>query len=83
MDSHAVQSLKRFCYVFVPVWQHRYEQLMITATVGLCSQATVTWMPYVSIACVIIYVTGHAIGPSEYDPVGGYLHTRNYNCVLH
>ncbi|KAM7404588.1 hypothetical protein PAMP_011925 [Pampus punctatissimus] len=25
---------------------------------------SVTWMPYVSIACVIIYVTGHAIGPS-------------------
>ncbi|KAE8293346.1 Solute carrier family 2, facilitated glucose transporter member 5 [Larimichthys crocea] len=25
---------------------------------------TVTWMPYTSIACVIIYVIGHAIGPS-------------------
>uniref|UniRef100_A0A669CJZ5 Solute carrier family 2, facilitated glucose transporter member 5 n=2 Tax=Oreochromis TaxID=8139 RepID=A0A669CJZ5_ORENI len=30
----------------------------------LCLQETVTWMPYVSIACVIIYVIGHAIGPS-------------------
>ncbi|XP_040143826.1 solute carrier family 2, facilitated glucose transporter member 5 isoform X3 [Ictidomys tridecemlineatus] len=25
---------------------------------------TVSWMPYVSIACVIIYVIGHAVGPS-------------------
>uniref|UniRef100_A0A671TPV8 Solute carrier family 2, facilitated glucose transporter member 5 n=1 Tax=Sparus aurata TaxID=8175 RepID=A0A671TPV8_SPAAU len=25
---------------------------------------SVTWMPYISIACVIIYVIGHAIGPS-------------------
>lgn len=25
-------------------------------------------MPYVSIACVIVYVIGHAIGPSESDP---------------
>uniref|UniRef100_A0A3P9C5N6 Solute carrier family 2, facilitated glucose transporter member 5 n=1 Tax=Maylandia zebra TaxID=106582 RepID=A0A3P9C5N6_9CICH len=30
----------------------------------LCLQETVTWMPYVSIASVIVYVIGHAIGPS-------------------
>lgn len=28
-------------------------------------QADFTWMPYLSIACVIIYVIGHAIGPSK------------------
>ncbi|XP_034028103.1 solute carrier family 2, facilitated glucose transporter member 5-like [Thalassophryne amazonica] len=33
-------------------------------TVALNFQEAVTWMPYVSITCVIIYVTGHAIGPS-------------------
>ncbi|KAK2503286.1 hypothetical protein MC885_011356, partial [Smutsia gigantea] len=27
-------------------------------------QDTVTWMPYVSITCVITYVIGHALGPS-------------------
>lgn len=36
----------------------------VLLSVALVLQATVTWMPYVSIACVIIYVTGHAIGPS-------------------
>lgn len=25
-------------------------------------------MPYISITCVIIYVIGHAIGPSESGP---------------
>uniref|UniRef100_A0A3Q0S6J5 Solute carrier family 2, facilitated glucose transporter member 5 n=1 Tax=Amphilophus citrinellus TaxID=61819 RepID=A0A3Q0S6J5_AMPCI len=36
----------------------------VLLTVALTLQATVAWMPYVSIACVIIYVIGHAIGPS-------------------
>lgn len=31
-------------------------------------------MPYISITCVIIYVIGHAIGPSESDHTGCYLH---------
>lgn len=40
-------------------------------------------MPYVSITCVIIYVIGHAIGPSESDPPHViYTHT-DYNRVLH
>ena len=26
----------------------------------------ISWMPYVSIACVISYVIGHALGPSMY-----------------
>lgn len=30
----------------------------------LSPQDTISWMPYVSIACVIIYVVGHALGPS-------------------
>lgn len=33
-------------------------------------QESVTWMPYISIACIIIYVIGHAIGPSECDRAG-------------
>ncbi|XP_072306226.1 solute carrier family 2, facilitated glucose transporter member 5-like [Eucyclogobius newberryi] len=33
-------------------------------TVALNFQDKVTWMPYISISCVIIYVIGHAIGPS-------------------
>ncbi|XP_051806041.1 solute carrier family 2, facilitated glucose transporter member 1a isoform X2 [Acanthochromis polyacanthus] len=36
----------------------------VVLTIALNLQETVTWMPYVSIACVIIYVIGHAIGPS-------------------
>uniref|UniRef100_A0A3B4ZGY7 Solute carrier family 2, facilitated glucose transporter member 5 n=1 Tax=Stegastes partitus TaxID=144197 RepID=A0A3B4ZGY7_9TELE len=32
-------------------------------TVALNFQETVSWMPYVSIACIIGYVMGHAIGP--------------------
>ncbi|XP_053173175.1 solute carrier family 2, facilitated glucose transporter member 1a isoform X2 [Scomber japonicus] len=36
----------------------------VLLTVALNFQDSVTWMPYVSIACVIIYVIGHAIGPS-------------------
>ncbi|XP_061528851.1 solute carrier family 2, facilitated glucose transporter member 5-like isoform X3 [Phycodurus eques] len=36
----------------------------ILLTVALDFQKSVTWMPYISITCVIIYITGHAIGPS-------------------
>ncbi|XP_041802723.1 solute carrier family 2, facilitated glucose transporter member 1a [Chelmon rostratus] len=36
----------------------------VVLTVALNFQESVTWMPYVSIACVITYVIGHAIGPS-------------------
>lgn len=36
----------------------------VVLTIALNFQDTVSWMPYVSIACVIIYVIGHAIGPS-------------------
>ncbi|XP_049733789.1 solute carrier family 2, facilitated glucose transporter member 5 isoform X1 [Elephas maximus indicus] len=33
-------------------------------TAALVLQETVSWMPYISIVCVISYVIGHAIGPS-------------------
>ncbi|KAG7227100.1 hypothetical protein INR49_022447 [Caranx melampygus] len=36
----------------------------VLLTVALNLQETVTWMPYISITCVITYVIGHAIGPS-------------------
>ncbi|KAM4570614.1 solute carrier family 2, facilitated glucose transporter member 5 [Fundulus diaphanus] len=36
----------------------------VLLTVALNFQENLSWMPYVSIACVIIYVIGHAIGPS-------------------
>ncbi|XP_059111406.1 solute carrier family 2, facilitated glucose transporter member 5 [Peromyscus eremicus] len=36
----------------------------IVLTVALALQDTVSWMPYVSIVCVIVYVVGHALGPS-------------------
>ncbi|XP_041859351.1 solute carrier family 2, facilitated glucose transporter member 1a [Melanotaenia boesemani] len=36
----------------------------VLLTIALNFQDSVTWMPYVSIACVIIYVIGHAIGAS-------------------
>ncbi|KAA8591165.1 hypothetical protein FQN60_002108 [Etheostoma spectabile] len=36
----------------------------VLLTVALTFQESVTWMPYISITCVIIYVIGHAIGPS-------------------
>uniref|UniRef100_G3VH94 Solute carrier family 2, facilitated glucose transporter member 5 n=2 Tax=Sarcophilus harrisii TaxID=9305 RepID=G3VH94_SARHA len=36
----------------------------IILTIALSLQDTMTGMPYVSVACVIIYVVGHAIGPS-------------------
>uniref|UniRef100_A0A8D3B9A4 Solute carrier family 2, facilitated glucose transporter member 5 n=1 Tax=Scophthalmus maximus TaxID=52904 RepID=A0A8D3B9A4_SCOMX len=36
----------------------------VLLTVALNLQGNVTWMPYISITCVIVYVIGHAIGPS-------------------
>ncbi|XP_062315873.1 solute carrier family 2, facilitated glucose transporter member 5-like isoform X2 [Osmerus eperlanus] len=36
----------------------------VVLTVALRLQDSVDWMPYISIACVILYVIGHAIGPS-------------------
>ncbi|KAF7209672.1 solute carrier family 2, facilitated glucose transporter member 5 [Nothobranchius furzeri] len=36
----------------------------VLLTVALKLQESVTWMPYISITCIIIYVIGHAIGAS-------------------
>ncbi|XP_006885969.1 PREDICTED: solute carrier family 2, facilitated glucose transporter member 5 [Elephantulus edwardii] len=33
-------------------------------TAALVLQTTISWMPYISIVCVIAYVIGHALGPS-------------------
>ncbi|KAL8198358.1 UNVERIFIED_CONTAM: Solute carrier 2, facilitated glucose transporter member 5 [Gekko kuhli] len=38
-------------------------------TVALNLKDTITWMPYISIACVISYVIGHAIGASPIPSV--------------
>ncbi|XP_056447769.1 solute carrier family 2, facilitated glucose transporter member 5-like [Gadus chalcogrammus] len=36
----------------------------VLLTIALKFQESLSWMPYLSIACIIIYVIGHAIGPS-------------------
>ncbi|KAL7864835.1 hypothetical protein AOLI_G00162550 [Acnodon oligacanthus] len=41
----------------------------VILTVALSLQDNLQWMPYVSIACIIIYVIGHAIGPSPIPTV--------------
>ncbi|NWV59561.1 GTR5 protein, partial [Malurus elegans] len=38
-------------------------------TLALNLQNTVSWMSYLSIACVIVYIIGHAIGPSPIPAV--------------
>uniref|UniRef100_A0A8C6RQQ7 Solute carrier family 2, facilitated glucose transporter member 5 n=3 Tax=Nannospalax galili TaxID=1026970 RepID=A0A8C6RQQ7_NANGA len=70
----AVNVFMTFCTVFVvELWGRRLLLLLgfstcIIAcgvlTVALALQDTISWMPYVSIVCVIIYVIGHALGPS-------------------
>ncbi|XP_026723128.1 solute carrier family 2, facilitated glucose transporter member 5-like [Athene cunicularia] len=57
------------------------RKILLLAGFGLCSvscamltlalslQATVSWMSHLSIVCVIIYITGHAIGASPIPPV--------------
>lgn len=41
----------------------------VILTVALRLQESLQWMPYVSIGCVIVYVMGHAIGPSPIPTV--------------
>ncbi|CAF93822.1 unnamed protein product, partial [Tetraodon nigroviridis] len=38
----------------------------VLLTVALSLQDSVAWMPYISITCVIVYVIGHAIGPTDH-----------------
>ncbi|XP_052034189.1 solute carrier family 2, facilitated glucose transporter member 5 isoform X3 [Apodemus sylvaticus] len=57
----------------VELWGRRFLLLIgfstcltacIVLTVALALQNTISWMPYISIVCVIVYVIGHALGPS-------------------
>ncbi|XP_073793997.1 solute carrier family 2, facilitated glucose transporter member 5 isoform X2 [Danio rerio] len=41
----------------------------VILTIALYFQTTLDWIPYVSIVCVIVYVIGHAIGPSPIPTV--------------
>lgn len=38
-------------------------------TAALVLQETISWMPYLSIICVLSYVVGHALGPSPIPPL--------------
>ncbi|XP_004639780.1 solute carrier family 2, facilitated glucose transporter member 5 isoform X1 [Octodon degus] len=70
----AVNVFMTICTVFVvELWGRRLLLLLgfstclsacVVLTVALALQDQLSWMPYISIACVIIYVIGHAIGPS-------------------
>uniref|UniRef100_A0A8D0F5V5 Solute carrier family 2, facilitated glucose transporter member 5 n=1 Tax=Strix occidentalis caurina TaxID=311401 RepID=A0A8D0F5V5_STROC len=54
------------------------RRILLLAGFGLCSvscavltlalnlQTTVSWMSYLSIVCVVVYIIGHAIGASKY-----------------
>lgn len=74
VGTGAVNVLMTICTVFVVELLGRRLLLLLgfsicfaaccVITVALALQDTVSWMPYLSIACVIIYVIGHAIGPS-------------------
>ncbi|XP_053432247.1 solute carrier family 2, facilitated glucose transporter member 5 isoform X2 [Nycticebus coucang] len=70
----AVNVVMTICAVFVVELLGRRLLLLLgfavcfsaccVLTVALSLQDTISWMPYVSIVCVIAYVVGHAIGPS-------------------
>ncbi|XP_054939769.1 solute carrier family 2, facilitated glucose transporter member 5 isoform X8 [Physeter macrocephalus] len=70
----AVNVLMTVCAVFVVELLGRRVLLLLgfsicftaccVLTAALALQDTISWMPYVSIACIISYVIGHALGPS-------------------
>lgn len=70
----AVNVFMTICTVLVvELWGRRLLLLLgfstcflacAVLTAALALQNSVSWMPYISIACVIIYVIGHALGPS-------------------
>eukprot|EP00069_Balaena_mysticetus_P008889 bmy_06045T0 len=74
VGTGAVNVLMTVCAVFVVELLGRRVLLLLgfpicctaccVLTAALALQDTVSWMPYVSIACVISYVIGHALGPS-------------------
>ncbi|XP_055438368.1 solute carrier family 2, facilitated glucose transporter member 5 isoform X3 [Bubalus kerabau] len=70
----AVNVLITVCAIFVVELMGRRFLLLLGFSVcftaccvltgALALQDMISWMPYVSIACVISYVIGHALGPS-------------------
>ncbi|CAK7317308.1 Solute carrier family 2, facilitated glucose transporter member 5 [Vulpes lagopus] len=74
VGTGAVNVLMTICAVFVVELLGRRFLLLLgfsvcftaccVLTAALALQDTISWMPYVSIACVICYVVGHALGPS-------------------
>ncbi|XP_032158449.1 solute carrier family 2, facilitated glucose transporter member 5 isoform X1 [Mustela erminea] len=74
VGTGAVNVLMTVCAVFVVELLGRRVLLLLgfsvcfaaccVLTAALALQDTISWMPYVSIACVICYVVGHALGPS-------------------
>ncbi|KAI4563121.1 hypothetical protein MJT46_010730 [Ovis ammon polii x Ovis aries] len=70
----AVNVLITVCAIFVVELMGRRFLLLLGFSVcftaccvltgALAMQDVISWMPYVSIACVISYVIGHALGPS-------------------
>ncbi|XP_004425607.1 PREDICTED: solute carrier family 2, facilitated glucose transporter member 5 [Ceratotherium simum simum] len=74
VGTGAVNVLMTICAVFVVEYLGRRFLLLLgfticftsccVLTLALALQDTVSWMPYISIACVICYVIGHALGPS-------------------
>lgn len=70
----AVNVIMTILTIFVvELWGRRFLLLIgfstcliacIVLTAALALQNTVSWMPYISIVCVIVYVIGHALGPS-------------------
>ncbi|XP_037354557.1 solute carrier family 2, facilitated glucose transporter member 5 isoform X1 [Talpa occidentalis] len=74
VSTGTVNMLITICAVFVVEYLGRRFLLLLgfficfaaccVLTVALALQDTVSWMPYLSIACVFSYVVGHALGPS-------------------
>ncbi|XP_014688940.1 solute carrier family 2, facilitated glucose transporter member 5 isoform X2 [Equus asinus] len=74
VGTGAVNVLMTICAVFVVEYLGRRALLLLgfsvcfiaccVLTVALALQDRVSWMPYISIVCVICYVIGHALGPS-------------------
>ncbi|XP_060481087.1 solute carrier family 2, facilitated glucose transporter member 5-like isoform X2 [Panthera onca] len=85
VGTGAVNVLMTVCAVFVVELLGRRFLLLLgfsvcftaccVLTVALALQDTISWMPYVSIACIIAYVVGHALGPS---PVPAVLITETF-----
>ncbi|KAM8790121.1 solute carrier family 2, facilitated glucose transporter member 5-like isoform 1-T1 [Rhynchonycteris naso] len=74
MGTGAVNVVMTVCAVFMVELLGRRFLLLLgfltcftsccVLTAALALQNTISWMPYLSISCVIIYVIGHALGPS-------------------